>query len=163
MGAMGSLHEGALGNGATSGTQIATSSGPKPDLAGRPGRSRPRSSSLAVGRPHQRTLEGLPEINDRYPFKRSGGRRSSVSNRPNPELRHGFATPTICPLGNDSPCRARDQPSVDIKLLTTARTASWGDLCLKPLTGLLGSKVRQSLSLPPESVVELPAPAVYLK
>jgi hypothetical protein len=57
----------------------------------------------------------------------------------------GFASPTICPHGNDSPCRARGQPSVDIKLLTKARIASWGDLCLKPLTGLLGSKVRQSL------------------
>ena len=75
----------------------------------------------------------------------------------------GFASPTICPHGNDSPCRARGQPSVDIKLLTKASIASWGDLSLKPLTGLLDSKVRQSLSPPPESVVELPASAMYLK
>jgi len=137
------------------------SSGPKPDLAGRPWTIPGREA-------HRLPLGDLASEPFRKPtiatlLTGSGGRRISVSNRRNPELRHRLREP------HDLPARQRFALPSSGPAIGRYQTADqsqhrvMGDLRLKPLTGLLDSKVRQSLSPPPESVVELPASAMYLK
>ena len=80
------------------------------------------------------------------------------------ELRQGFADPTISPHGKRFALPSSRSAIGRYQTADHSRASRQGvDLCLKPLTGLLGLKGSAIPIAAPESVVELPAPAMYLK